>query len=603
MLDSVIFNYRLTKKIGEGGMAKVYLGIHEQLETPAAIKVLDSAFVSNETVRQRFINEAKALYKLSHPYIVRLLNYEDNGKQLIMILDFIDGVDLKEHIQLHPEIKSPDVAITFFQKVLEAFSFAHGQGVVHRDIKPSNIMVKKDGTPIILDFGIAKLQDNLELSLTGTNALMGSRLYMSPEQVKSAKHLDHRSDIYSLGVTLYQLLTGQRVYDTTTLSEWDVMNKIVSEPLPRASQFNSEVTPRLEAIIDKATAKDLEQRFQSCEEFSSALSDVDNFPLPILGDDTVIETNPKNSEATVIEERPSLQKSVEVKEEKKAIPVTKGDGDNNKKIIIGVAVGIIVLLSTVFVVFSGVDEKTSSSETISEAVPAKTEEAKVETTKPQLSKEELLKQQDKEAYDTARKKNTVSAYQAYLKEYPQGNYVKDAKGRISALRAAYAKAKDKKAWDKARKTNTISAYKSYLANYKKGKYRTNAEQAIIDLEMAIGEAEIDNELEEVVEEIFEIVEDPAAYPGGMGQFYKWVGQNMKYPSQAKRMGVEGKVYVQFVVDKDGSLTDVRVVRGIGAGCDEEAVRVIRKAPKWKPGTQRGRKVKQRMVLPISFKLG
>ncbi|WP_084812105.1 energy transducer TonB [Flammeovirga pacifica] len=111
------------------------------------------------------------------------------------------------------------------------------------------------------------------------------------------------------------------------------------------------------------------------------------------------------------------------------------------------------------------------------------------------------------------------------------------------------------------------------------------------------------EEEEVVEEIFEIVEDPAGFPGGMGKFYKWVGKNMKYPSQAKRMGVEGKVYVQFVVDKDGTLTDIKVVRGIGAGCDEAAINVLKKAPKWKPGKQRGRPVKQRMVLPISFKLG
>ncbi|NME66920.1 energy transducer TonB [Flammeovirga aprica] len=113
----------------------------------------------------------------------------------------------------------------------------------------------------------------------------------------------------------------------------------------------------------------------------------------------------------------------------------------------------------------------------------------------------------------------------------------------------------------------------------------------------------EEEVEEAVEEIFEIVEDPAGFPGGMGKFYKWVGKNMKYPSQAKRMGVEGKVYIQFVVDKDGTLTDIKVVRGIGAGCDEEAVRVLKKAPKWKPGKQRGRAVKQRMVLPISFKLG
>ncbi len=108
--------------------------------------------------------------------------------------------------------------------------------------------------------------------------------------------------------------------------------------------------------------------------------------------------------------------------------------------------------------------------------------------------------------------------------------------------------------------------------------------------------------EEEVEQVFTIVEDQPEFPGGMAAFYKFVGDNMDYPSQARRMGIEGRVYVQFVVDKDGSVTEVTAVKGIGAGCDEEAERVLRTAPKFKPGKQRGRAVKVRMVLPIIFKL-
>ncbi|MFT7233950.1 MAG: protein TonB [Cyclobacteriaceae bacterium] len=108
--------------------------------------------------------------------------------------------------------------------------------------------------------------------------------------------------------------------------------------------------------------------------------------------------------------------------------------------------------------------------------------------------------------------------------------------------------------------------------------------------------------EEEVEEVFTIVEDPAEFPGGMQAFYKFVGDNMKYPAQARRMGIEGRVYIQFVVDKVGNVTEVTAVKGIGAGCDEEAERVLRMSPKFKPGKQRGRPVKQRMVLPIIFRL-
>ncbi|MEM7549013.1 MAG: energy transducer TonB [Bacteroidota bacterium] len=135
------------------------------------------------------------------------------------------------------------------------------------------------------------------------------------------------------------------------------------------------------------------------------------------------------------------------------------------------------------------------------------------------------------------------------------------------------------------------------------------EEIEIDLDIEVTE---DTEIEEIVfeeapeeeevDEIFTIVEEGAEPEGGMQAFYKYVGKNMKYPNQAKRMGIEGRVYVQFVVDKDGSITDVQAVKGIGAGCDDEAVRVVAASKKWKPGKQRGRPVKQRIILPITFKL-
>jgi periplasmic protein TonB len=134
----------------------------------------------------------------------------------------------------------------------------------------------------------------------------------------------------------------------------------------------------------------------------------------------------------------------------------------------------------------------------------------------------------------------------------------------------------------------------------------------IEIEMDIEITE-DTQIEEIVfeeapeeetsDEVFTIVEDQPTPQGGMQAFYKYVGKNLKYPSQARRMGIEGRVFVQFIVDKDGSLNDVQVIKGIGAGCDDEAVRILKAAPKWKPGKQRGRPVRVRMVLPIQFKLG
>ena len=135
------------------------------------------------------------------------------------------------------------------------------------------------------------------------------------------------------------------------------------------------------------------------------------------------------------------------------------------------------------------------------------------------------------------------------------------------------------------------------------------EEIEVDLDVEITE---ETEIEEIVfeepieeeetDEIFQIVENPASFKGGIGAFYQYVQKNMKYPSQAQRMGLEGKVFVEFVVGKDGKITDVKVLRGIGAGCDEEAIRVLKNSPAWSPGKQRGRAVRQRMVLPITFKL-
>lgn len=136
------------------------------------------------------------------------------------------------------------------------------------------------------------------------------------------------------------------------------------------------------------------------------------------------------------------------------------------------------------------------------------------------------------------------------------------------------------------------------------------EEIEVDLDVEITETEVIEEViiseapeEEVADEIFQIVEEPATPQGGYEAFYEYVGKNMRYPAQARRMGIEGTVYVQFVVEKDGSITDVQAIRGIGAGCDEEAVRVIKNQPRWNPPKQRGKPVRQRIVLPIKFQLG
>ena len=181
-----------------------------------------------------------------------------------------------------------------FEQTLSAFEYAHIKGIIHRDIKPSNIFILPDDTVKILDFGIAKLYgQSSEMTQTGTQ--MGTPIYMSPEQVKADKTIDYRTDIYSLGVTMYFALNGQAPYDSTKSSQFDIFNKIVYEPLP------SITTGAMAELVNKACNKDRNLRFQSCQEWIEALSKGVTTSAPIA-DQTIIETpNEPSADQTIIE--------------------------------------------------------------------------------------------------------------------------------------------------------------------------------------------------------------------------------------------------------------------------------------------------------------
>ncbi len=255
-----IGKYTITRFIGEGGMASVYEGEHEALGTKAAIKILNPILSANKQIRERFKNEARIMASLDHPNITRVLDYEESDTYLAIAMELLTGEDLGDRIKRMGKLSEGEIK-RIFNQVLSAFEYAHSLGIVHRDIKPSNIFVLSNGTIKILDFGIAKLfgQGN-EMTQTGTQ--MGTPVYMSPEQVKADKSIDHRSDIYSLGVTMYYALSGKPPYDVNTNSQFEIFTKIVHEPLPEL-----ESKSYLAELVRKACQKDREQRFQSCEEW------------------------------------------------------------------------------------------------------------------------------------------------------------------------------------------------------------------------------------------------------------------------------------------------------------------------------------------------
>lgn len=264
MIGEKIQHYRITRLIGEGGMASVYEAVHEKLQSKVAIKVLNPILTSNANIRARFENEARFMAGLNHMNITRVIDYEERPDLLAIILEYLEGEDLNVRIKREGAMPLTEV-LPIFAQVLDAFEYAHSKSIVHRDVKPSNIYVEPSKTVKILDFGIAKLLGS-EDDMTATGTQIGTPVYMSPEQVNTDKSLDHRSDIYSLGVTLFYMLNGKPPYDTTTTSSFQIYTKIVFEPLPELVKY-----PEIDKILKIATHKDRTQRYQSCAEFKQAL--------------------------------------------------------------------------------------------------------------------------------------------------------------------------------------------------------------------------------------------------------------------------------------------------------------------------------------------
>jgi tRNA A-37 threonylcarbamoyl transferase component Bud32 len=265
----IIQNYRLLRFIGDGGMGSVWLAEHTLLKRQVAIKSLHGPFIRNEGIRERFKNEAATLALLQHAGIVALHDYIEDAEGAYLVMEYVDGLPLDDYIRdVSGPIPDAQLRLLFTQ-ILQGFIYAHGKRIVHRDIKPGNFLVTTDGTVKILDFGIAKIIGDGDRKLTKTGTNMGTVLYMSPEQVKG-QVVDQRSDIYALGVTLFQMATGRNPY-AADMTEFYVYDQIVNHPLPPARDFYPAVSAQIEAIIQKATAKNPDARFQTCEAFLDAL--------------------------------------------------------------------------------------------------------------------------------------------------------------------------------------------------------------------------------------------------------------------------------------------------------------------------------------------
>ena len=263
--------YQVIEQLGRGGMATVYKAFDTQLERYVAIKVLLQNQASSEQFLARFQREAKTLAMLSHPHIVKVLDYGEYESMPFLVMEYLPGGNLTTYIP-RPFPLHWRKAAQMLVPIATALHHAHLNGVIHRDVKPSNILLTSTGQPMLSDFGIAKiLQFHETIELTHSGVGIGTPEYMAPEQGTGVE-VDFRVDIYSLGVVFYELITGRRPYTADT--PLGVLLKQHSEPIPQPSLYLPDLPEDVERFIFKMMSKDPDQRYRSMNEVADILDKI-----------------------------------------------------------------------------------------------------------------------------------------------------------------------------------------------------------------------------------------------------------------------------------------------------------------------------------------
>lgn len=258
--------YRIISQIGKGGMATVYKAYQPSVDRYVAIKVLPRQLAESREFATRFHQEARIIARLEHPHILPVFDYGESDGIAYFVMRYLDAGTLKDRMEAGRPLPLGEIDHIFTQ-LTDALSYAHGYGIVHRDLKPANALIDSHGNLFLTDFGIAKLLESASPRLTQTDAIMGTPAYISPEQAQAGP-VDRRSDIYSLGIILYEMVTGRVPFVADT--PLAVILKHVSDPLPLPSLLKPDIPAAIEKVILKALAKDPKDRFASAAEFLSA---------------------------------------------------------------------------------------------------------------------------------------------------------------------------------------------------------------------------------------------------------------------------------------------------------------------------------------------
>jgi serine/threonine protein kinase len=294
MIGNVIGNYRIEREIGEGGMSHVFVGktvartdlLPESYSV--VLKVMSDELAGEVTARKRFVKEAQILEKLRHRYITRFYEFINTDVNAVLVMEFVEGTPVDVLLAERGALPTPE-AVSVAQCMLEALVYAHGKGIVHRDIKPANLIREKAGTVKVTDFGIAKIKEGGatgQTILTKSGFLLGTPHYMSPEQIREPKDAGPKSDVYSAGVVMYEMLTGTLPFNSRALPK--LIDAIYRGEKQAITTIKPEVDPEIQAIVFKAMHPRMDQRFESAREFYEALEEYSLRP----GSPTIRPTTP-----------------------------------------------------------------------------------------------------------------------------------------------------------------------------------------------------------------------------------------------------------------------------------------------------------------------
>jgi serine/threonine protein kinase len=327
--------YRIIEQLGQGGMATVYKAYHASLDRYVALKVLHLAFREDQTFTMRFQREARVVARLEHPCIVPIYDYSEHEKRPFLVMKYIEGDTLKARLTQGP-LTSEEIE-QVVNSVGSALAYAHKLGILHRDIKPSNVMIAKDGAMYLADFGLARIAEAGESTMS-SDSIMGTPQYISPEQAMGKKDLDAGTDIYSFGVMLYEMVVGHVPFSADT--PFSIIHDHIYTPLPLPMKVNPNVPEPVQRVLLKALAKDRLDRYTSTEELMTAFKEAwTEAGVPMQGTAIIMRS-------TISRDKTGSQKQA-VSSEDKTAAAPKNVKKNSSWM--WVSIGLIILLCLVVI--------------------------------------------------------------------------------------------------------------------------------------------------------------------------------------------------------------------------------------------------------------